>query len=320
MCSSTYASSGCAGVQSALDPAGEEAAQLAQLFWIMAAGGGLIWLGVVSILLYGLRRRRAAVSERAAGRLIFWGGAIMPSLLLFLLLGYALWLMPELRPFARANEEQGLRIEVTGEQFWWRVAYHPADGNGPILSANELRLPVGERVEFLLESTDVIHSFWVPALGGKMDMIPGRTNRLSLRATRPGTYRGACAEYCGPSHALMAFTAIAMEPDAFRQWLSTRSAPSPNVGASGRDLFLRHGCGACHRVAGTDAEGGVGPDLSHVGSRETLAAGILPSDEAALRAFIARPDLIKPGTQMPRFDMLSEEDIARIAAWLKGLE
>ena len=171
------------------------------------------------MLVYATRTRRAVVSERLAGRLIFWGGAAIPALLLLLLLGYALWLMPGLRPFAQADEPAGLRIEVTGEQFWWRVAYHPADGGAPILSANEIRLPAGERVEFLLKSTDVIHSFWIPSLGGKMDMIPGRVNRLSLLATKPGTYRGPCAEYCGTSHALMAFSVVVMEPEAFRHGL-----------------------------------------------------------------------------------------------------
>jgi cytochrome c oxidase subunit 2 len=312
--------SGCSGVQSALDPAGEEAQDVAFLFWVMVGAGGAIWLGVVSLLVYASHKRGRALGEDGAGRLIFWCGAALPSLLLFLLLGYALWLMPGLRPFARAAENSALRIEVTGEQFWWRVAYRPADSGRPVFAANEIRLPVGERVEFLLDSTDVIHSFWIPSLGGKMDMIPGRQTRLSLLATKPGTYRAACAEYCGTSHALMAFTAIAMEPEAFQQWLTARSAPSPGAGSPGHDLFLRHGCGACHRVDGTEANGDVGPDLSHVGSRATLGAGILPNDEAALRSFIAHPQAIKPGSRMPDFAMLPEQDIAAIAAWLKGLE
>ncbi|WP_245469838.1 cytochrome c oxidase subunit II [Mesorhizobium sp. M7A.F.Ca.MR.362.00.0.0] len=312
--------SSCSGAQSALDPAGEEARQIADLFWLMAIAGGLIWLTVIGLLVHAIRHERTPIDEHIASRLIFWGGAAIPSLLLFLLLGYALWLMPGLRPFAGAVEADGLRIEVTGEQFWWRVAYHPADGGVPILSANEIRLPVGERVEFLLKSTDVIHSFWIPALGGKMDMIPGRVNRLSLLATKPGTYRGPCAEYCGTSHALMTFTAVAMQPAAFREWLAVRANPSPGASLPGRDIFLRNGCGACHRVAGTQAEGGVGPDLSHMGSRGTIGAGVLPTDDEAVRSFIAHSHLIKPGSKMPDFNMLPQQDIAEIAAWLKGLE
>ncbi|MGS1097414.1 cytochrome c oxidase subunit II (plasmid) [Aquamicrobium terrae] len=311
---------GCSGVQSALDPAGEEAAHVAQLFWIMVVAGGLIWLAVVSLLSYASRGKRGRLDEQAAGRLIFWCGAAIPAFLLFLLLGYALWLMPGLRPFAPANASDALTVEVTGEQFWWRVAYHDPDTDTPVLSANEIRLPVGERVEFRLKSTDVIHSFWIPALGGKMDMIPGRVSRLSLLATKTGTYRGPCAEYCGTSHALMAFTVVVMEPSEFRQWLQARAGASPGAASEGRDLFLAHGCGACHRVAGTEADGSVGPDLSHVGSRETLGAGILPNSEGTLRDFIAHPHVIKPNSKMPAFSMLPERDIGEIAAWLKGLE
>lgn len=311
---------GCSGVQSALDPAGEEAQQVARLFWAMTIAGSLIWLAVVSLLFYATRRRHRAVGEKAAARLILWCGAAIPALLLFLLLAYALWLMPGLRPFALAGETTPHRIEVTGEQFWWRVAYYPADGDAPVLAANEVRLPVGERVEFVLKSTDVIHSFWIPSIAGKMDMIPGRETRLSVLATKPGTYRGACTEYCGTSHALMAFTAVAMEPEAFRRWLGAQAAPSPGLFEPGQDVFLRHGCGACHRVTGTEANGTVGPDLSHVGSRKTLGAGTLPNDAEALERFIVDPHLIKPGSRMPAFSMLPEEDIAAIAAWLGGLE
>ena len=286
----------------------------------MAAAGGLIWLAVVALLLYATRGRRAAIGERAAGRMILWCGAVIPAVLLLLLLVYAFWLMPGLRPFARAGEPAALTIDVTGEQFWWRVAYQPGDGTDPILSANEIRLPAGERVEFVLRSTDVIHSFWIPSLAGKMDMIPGRANQLPVRAEKPGAYRGACAEYCGTSHALMAFDAIVMEPEAYRQWLAAEATPSPGVSAPGRELFLRHGCGACHRVAGTQANGTVGPDLSHVGSRKTLGAGILPNDREAMERFIAYPHLIKPGSKMPSFSMLPHEDVAAIAAWLRGLK
>ena len=211
----------CTGVQSALDPAGEEAAQVATLFWAMTIGGAIIWAGVVALSLYASRWKRGTFSEAAAGRLILWAGVVFPVTVLTALLALALWLMPSLRPFA-GGEQARLRIEVTGHQFWWHVVYHRADGVS-VMSANEIRLPVGERVEFSLASADMIHSFWIPALGGKMDLIPGRTNRLSLLATKPGRYRGQCAEFCGISHALMAFPAIAMEPAAFDAWLGARS-------------------------------------------------------------------------------------------------
>ena len=310
--------SACSGIQSALDPAGAEAEDVAALFWVMVAGGAAIWLLVIGLLAYASRRRREPVSEKAAGRLIFWGGVAFPVTTLLALLAFALWLMPGLRPWA-AVDGDGLAIEVTGEQFWWRVAYRDGGGD-PVLSANEIRLPAGERVELRLESADVIHSFWIPSLGGKMDMIPGRTNRMSLLATKEGTYRGPCAEYCGTSHALMAFSVVVMAPDAFRQWLAGQAAPSPAAGDDGAGSFLRNGCGACHRVAGTAATGTLGPDLSHLGSRESLGAGILPNTREAIARFIANPDRIKPGSKMPAFDMLPAGEIDAIAAWLETLE
>lgn len=314
-----FCDSGCSGVQSALAPGGEEAAQISQLFWTMAIAGTVIWLGVTGLFVYASRKGNQTFDERIAGKLVFWCGAVVPSMLLFFLLSYILWLMPGLRPLQKAADTS-LRIEVTGEQFWWRIKYLPPDGSELVLSANEIRLPVGERVEFQLTSTDVIHSFWIPSLGGKMDMIPGRQNRVSLLAQKSGTYRAACAEYCGTSHALMAFTTIVMESQDFRQWLAKQAKPSPNAESTEGALFLQHGCGACHRVAGTAASGNVGPDLSHVGSRATLGAGILPNSEHALRRFISHPQSIKPGSHMPNFSMLPAHDIDRIANWLKGLD
>jgi cytochrome c oxidase subunit 2 len=306
-------------MQSALDPAGAEAEAVARLFWVMVVGGALIWFAVIGTLVYATRERRRVFSEHAAGLLILWGGALAPSLLLALLLGYALWLMPNIRPWSAAAEQAGLRIEVNGEQFWWRVRYHPA-GGPPVDAANEIRLPVGERVELSLTSSDVIHSFWIPVLGGKMDMIPGRTNRLSLQAAKAGTYRGPCTEFCGTSHALMAFSVVVMEPGDFRVWLAGQAEPSQGTGASGGELFMANGCPACHTVRGTPAAGAVGPDLSHVGSRQTLGAGILPVSAETIAGFIRDPDVIKPRSHMPAFRMLPEADIAAIAAWLEGLE
>lgn len=307
-------------MQSALAPAGEEAASVSTLFWVMTAGGAIIWLGVVAVVIYASRARQNPHSERASSLLILWGGAIFPSAVLALLLGFTFWLMPGIRPWAAFDDASKLRIEVVGEQFWWRMTYFPGHGRDAVISANEIRLPVGQRVEFTLKSKDVIHSFWIPSLGGKMDMIPGRTNRLSLLATKPGIFRGPCAEYCGTSHALMAFSVVAMEPAAFNEWLSLRATPSENVTAAGLDAFLANGCGACHTVKGTEATGVIGPDLSHIGSRRSLGAGILPTNKATIARFIAEPDKIKPGIQMPAFGMLPQHDIDAIAVYLAGLK
>ncbi len=186
--------------------------------------------------------------------------------------------------------EGSLKIVVSGEQWWWRVRYLPPGGEAIVL-ANEIRLPVGEPVEFRLESPDVIHSFWIPSLGGKMDMIPGRLTRLALEPTRTGVFRGVCAEYCGTSHALMSFYVVVMEKEEFDRWLAHQAAPAEPpaepLAARGQELFLANGCGACHTVRGTPADGVIGPDLTHVGSRLSLAAGILPNEPDAFQRWIA---------------------------------
>ncbi|MGE0213460.1 MAG: cytochrome c oxidase subunit II [Parvibaculaceae bacterium] len=311
--------SGCSGVQSALDPAGSEAEKVATLFLVMVVGGAMAWILVVGLLAHALNRNGPALDEKKAGKLIFWGGAFLPTTTLAALLAYALWLMPFLRPWSPAGATDTLKIEVVGEQYWWRVTYLLPDGRN-VVSANEIRVPVGERVTFTLQAKDVIHSFWIPPFAGKMDMIPGRTNRLTIEANRAGTFRGACAEYCGTSHALMAFPAVAMEADDFRSWLDARTVPSPNVEGRGRDLFLSHGCGACHTVQGTGARGVIGPDLSHIGSRLALGAGVLEISQEQIARFISNPAAVKPGARMPAFGMLPPDDIRAIAVWLEGLK
>ncbi|WP_281354052.1 cytochrome c oxidase subunit II [Mesorhizobium zhangyense] len=311
---------GCAGIQSTLEPTGAEARQIATLFWVMVIGGSVVWLAVIGTLLYAARWKGEPHSAQSAGRLILWGGAIFPAVVLMALLAYALWLMPSLRPQSGEPPSAPLRIEVTGEQFWWRVSYRSKNHEASIASANEIRLPLGQRVEFVLKSSDVIHSFWIPSLGGKMDMIPGRTNRLSLLATKVGIFRGPCAEYCGTSHTLMAFYAMVMDPAAFDIWLEAQSQPSEELASDGKLRFISNGCGSCHTVHGTEATGTLGPDLTHLGSRESLAAGILPNTEEAIRRFIADPDVIKPGSKMPAFRMLPEDDLQAIASYLKGLK
>ncbi|MDJ0388097.1 cytochrome c oxidase subunit II [Roseomonas sp. E05] len=316
---------GCSGVQSALDPAGFEANAVARLFWVMLGAAALLWVAVLGLARYASRQRQQPWRHHSAGRLILWCGAIGPTLLLCALLTYSLLLMPALRASGGP-----LQIDVQGEQFWWRVRYQPP-GGAPVESANEIRLPVGQRVELRLSSPDVIHSFWVPALAGKMDVIPGRTNRLVLEPTRTGRFRGACAEFCGASHALMAFTVEVMEPEAFAAWLAheaspaevspaqaspAQASPASAPAAEGQALFLQNGCGACHTVRGTAAAGRVGPDLTHLASRPTLGAGTLENTQANRMRFIAHTREIKPSALMPGFAMLPEEDIAAIAAWL----
>jgi cytochrome c oxidase subunit 2 len=217
----------------------------------------------------------------------------------------------------------GVSIDVAGQQWWWRVRY-VRPGEPPIELANELRLPVGYRINLVLTSRDVIHSFWLPSIAGKLDMIPGRVNRLSLEPTRVGTYRGACAEFCGLSHARMNFDVVVMEPAAFDQWLEGQAAPAaPLTSAAaerGQEAFLAQGCAVCHTIRGTGARGVVGPDLTHVGSRLHIAAGLLPATPAEFERWIGHTQTLKPGALMPAFPSLPPDVLQSLGAYLAGLE
>lgn len=305
--------------QSALAPAGEEAARVALLSWILFAGAAVIFvivLAAIGLAIAGPERIRRWLQAEAAIR--FWGIAF-PAVTLVVLLGYGLWLMRE--TIASPRQAQ-MRIEVTGEQFWWRVAYDGPAGK-PVAEANEIRIPVGVEVEFVLRSADVIHSFWVPSLGGKLDMIPGRTNRMRLKAERAGIYRGQCAEYCGTAHAQMALEIVAVPQPEFDAWLAAAENPPAPAGEAverGAALFLASGCGACHAVRGTQAAGTIGPDLSRIGGRRFLAAATVPNTTENLARFIAEPAALKPGSLMPPFVIFSGEERRALASYLASLK
>jgi cytochrome c oxidase subunit 2 len=307
------------GAQSALEPAGRDAELLADQFWTMAIGASLIWIAVVGLAAYIIFFRTSAFKHRTANALILGGGVILPTVVLAALLA---WSLPALPKVLALPAPGGLVISVTGEQWWWRVRYLAPDG-AAIELANEIRLPVGQRVELRLESLDVIHAFWVPSLAGKIDMIPGRINRLALEPTRTGRFRGVCAEYCGTSHALMHFDVLVLEQPEFTAWLrAQQEAAVPAVEPAarrGEAAFSANGCGACHAVRGTPADGVVGPDLTHVGSRLSLAGGTLRNEADDFRRWIARSHDFKPDARMPPFEMLPQDDLTALAAYLDGL-
>lgn len=313
--------SGCAGVQSALSPAGSEAGEVHMLFWVSTGLGAVVTLLVavlVALALWGPADWRA----RLGGEwLVIGGGIVFPVVVLTLLLGYGLFVLQA--GASRAREAEGPGVTVVGKRWWWEVVY-TGPGGGPVVSANELRLPVGRAVALRLESDDVIHSFWAPRLAGKLDMIPGRTNVLTLRATEPGISRGQCAEYCGGPHALMAFHVVAMPPEEYDAWLAREAAPArapaTAVQRRGERLFMESGCGACHAVRGTAAVGTIGPDLTHVGSRLSLAAATLPNDEAAFARWIEDNQHVKPQNLMPPYRLFTPGELASLAAYLDGLE
>jgi cytochrome c oxidase subunit 2 len=303
---------------SALDPAGVDAAVIARLFWIMAAGGAVIFAGMVALMLYCFRATRVTNATRASTWLIVGGGVVLPTVVLISLLTYGLRGLPQLIDAPRAD---ALTIEVAGEQWWWRVRYRtPA---GAVDLANEIRLPVGLRTEVLLSSANVIHAFWIPSLAGKVDMIPGRATHLSLQPTRAGTFRGACAEYCGTAHALMAFDVVAMERAEFDDWLARQAQPAAtavsDVQRLGERMFHSSGCGSCHAIRGSDADGTVGPDLTHVGGRLSVGAATRPNHHAEMTAWIGNPERIKPGAHMPQFAALGDDTLRAIASYLLEL-
>jgi cytochrome c oxidase subunit 2 len=311
---------GCGGAQSALAPAGRGAERIAEIFWWMTAGAVLIWIAVIVLAIWAAIISPESHNHRRSNLLIVGGGALFPTIILTALLIYGLAPLPSL--LAPASEGS-LKIAVSGEQWWWRVTYQPAGGNAVVL-ANEIRLPVGETVEFRLDSPDVIHSFWIPSLAGKMDMIPGRVTRLAVTATRTGVFRGACAEYCGTSHALMSFDVVVYEREDFSRWLAHQQTPAAPprmpLAVRGQELFLANGCGACHAIRGTPANGVIGPDLTHIGSRLSIGAGVLPNTRDALVRWIARTDHVKPGVVMPAFGMLPNEELQALGVYLEGLK
>jgi cytochrome c oxidase subunit 2 len=283
----------------------------------MLAGSAAIWIVVTLLALHASRERRARWSEGAGLWLIAIGGLFAPATVLAALLAYG---MPMLTPQLH-DDDATVRLSVVGEQWWWRVRYELRDG-GHVDLANEIRLPNGRVSAVTLTSTNVIHSFWIPPLAGKMDMIPGRITRLMLEPTEIGTYRGVCAEYCGASHARMAFAVDVMEPDDFDRWLLAQTQPSVSAAGAnaGATAFIANGCAACHAVRGTAAAGTIGPDLTHVGSRLSIAAASLSNAEADLARWIARPDHVKPGALMPPFGMLPAGDLQAMAAYLRSLQ
>lgn len=300
-----------------LDPAGPYAGSIALLSWVLIAIAALVLLMVLAAIVLALFGK-PELQARVGGRRAIWlGGIAFPLVVLSALLVYGLSLTRHLSDPIRGDE---LRVRITGEMWWWRVAYLDRAGRAILHDANELHIPAGQPVVLELDSADVVHSFWVPRLSGKLDMVPGRRNVMRIQADQPGTFGGQCAEYCGGPHALMGFTVVAHDPARFAQLLAGRLARAPTPQSGGGDgarLFHSSGCGACHRIAGTAANGLAGPDLTHVGSRRTLGAGILPNNRGTLMGWISNSQAIKPNNRMPPYGMLSGPELTALAAYLE---
>lgn len=302
---------------SVLDPAGPFAAPLNTLTWGLLAMAALVMVVVVSALAVALFAPRSWRKRLGGEKLIWIAGLGFPVVVLSVLLVWGLSLTSKLSEAPRPGD---LRVRVTGEMWWWRVAYLDAAGREVFEDANEIHIPVGRTVALELESTDVIHSFWVPRLAGKLDMIPGRRNVLRIQADSPGTYSGQCAEYCGGAHALMAFVVIAHAPEDYGRWRERAEWPALVQQTAGVAVFDRSGCGACHTIRGTPANGVAGPDLTHVGSRRTLGAGILPNNTGTMAGWIADSQAIKPGNRMPAYPVLNGRELREVSGYLESLK
>ena len=304
-------------LQSVLEPASAPAAAIHELGLVLYAGTAAILALVLALALYGAFSRPRPVSAKAW---IVGGGLVFPGVVLAALLAYALHVGHALSVGAPRAPD----IEFTGKLWWWEVRYNDAAGGGQAVLANEMYIPVGRPVEIALASDNVIHSFWVPALAGKVDLIPGRSNRLVLTAREQGVYRGQCAEFCGTQHSWMALYVVALPEAAYQQWLADQAAPAKQPAdaflARGRDAFLREGCGACHAIRGTAANGTLGPDLTHVGGRLSLAAGRLDNHAGTMAAWIADSQGIKPGNLMPSMNVFTGEELRAVAAYLESLK
>jgi cytochrome c oxidase subunit 2 len=314
---------GCTDWQSALTPRADAATELHGLFWLFTITCGLVWLAVMLVLAAALWRRRASAPMppdrgEKGPTLAIWA-ALAATVLVVSGLTLASYFATR---GISADPPDALVVRLRGYQWWWEVTYADAAPGGTFKTANELRLPLGRPVRLELLAADVIHSFWVPNLAGKQDMIPGRDNTLVFTPAAAGTFRAQCAEFCGLQHAHMALRVVVEPPEDFARWRSGQLAeaapPRTAEEAAGQRVLEEEACAACHTVRGTSAAGTLGPDLTHVGGRQTIAAGMLPTTRGTLAAWIADPQTIKPGNNMPMVS-LTPDQLNAVAAYLASL-
>ncbi|HEU4967707.1 cytochrome c oxidase subunit II [Sphingomonas sp.] len=311
--------SGCAGVQSIAPSGGAHTSAFNDLFVIFLIVCGFFYLLVIGFLGAAILRRRREGDEGVPTLFRAWVALVSVSLVG---LAFASWVTD--RAMASYGEQgPPVRIRLTANQWWWDVTYFGATHSEDLRTANELHLPVGRPALIELHSNDVIHSFWVPNLAGKQDLIPGRTEDIALLPRMTGVFRGQCAEFCGAQHAHMALTVI-VEPEAqFRAWsrqqLATARPPATPLQQAGMTYVTTRECATCHAIAGTTASASVGPDLTHVASRKTIAAGTLPMGRGGLYAWIADPQGVKPGAHMPYIG-LEARQLEAVVAYLESLK
>jgi cytochrome c oxidase subunit II len=305
----------CVGQQSALDPASFEAERLTNLIIGFSTVLGVIWLAVMIAVGFAVRRRRAVLETPDVFATETDSGSVKLITVLAVATGLSLLVLTFVsfssQRHVTSQPDAEVHVKITGHQWWWQVEYIDPQPSQRFETANELHVPVGARVTIDLDSRDVIHSFWVPNLTGKKDLIPGRPASLTFTANRTGTFRAQCAEFCGLQHAHMALSVTVEEKAAFDDWTTRQLNPanpySDESAQRGRGVFESKACIMCHSIKGTSAGGRVGPDLTHFASRPTVAAGALPLTRGSLAAWMADPQGIKPGTEMPIVALEADE-------------
>jgi cytochrome c oxidase subunit II len=309
-------------IQSVIHPAGIQAVRVSHLWWVMVGICTAVWVTVAVAALIAIRRGRHASSTATESQL---GGSVGIAAAVSFVTLVALLFESVVtgRALDTLRTPDALRIQVTGNQWWWDVQYEHDNPSLWVTTANEIHLPVGRPVKIDLLSNDVIHSLWIPNLQGKIDLVPGRKNELWLQADRPGVYRGQCAEYCGLQHAKMALVVVADPPDQFERWLTANraSAPAPVTPEQqrGKDVVERGPCAMCHNITGSLAGGRSAPDLTHIASRSTIGAGSLPNTTGNLAGWIVDPQHVKPGSRMPPTG-LAADDLQALLAYLETLK
>ena len=306
-------------IQSVAGNDGQQSALVSGLFAIFLIVAATVYVAVIIFLLWAILRRRREGSREGTLRTVLIGWVGVTALILAGLT-IATWLYD--RELAFAADTPALEIEITANQWWWDVRYADDEASEIFRTANELHLPVGVPAHITLRSNDVIHSFWVPNLAGKQDMIPGREADISITPLREGVYRSQCAEFCGLQHARMALDVTVDSRAAFAAWraaqLQPAAAPATAQAQLGQAIVTGRQCAACHSIAGTAASGQVAPDLTHFASRRTIAAGTLPMSRASIAAWVADPQAPKPGNNMPKVP-LNPQELAAVTAYLESL-
>lgn len=305
--------------QSVWNPVSEVAADMKDLSWFLIIMSSSVFIITVILLILALRKKDHTKKSFEPGeKFILWAGLFIPTIVLIVTL---IWSLQSSLKISKMNQEEDvINIQVIGHQFWWEVIY--PDHN--IVTANEIYVPVGANIKFELSSKDVIHSFWIPNIHGKLDMLPDHKTFITMNIDRPGRYRGQCAEFCGLQHALMAFPLMAISENEFNQWIALNQKKNiQNLSQSearGKDIYYRESCHTCHAIEGTDFKGQAGPDLTHIASRLTLGAGTIENNPENLKNWIMDSHTFKPMNRMPKYKNIPEKDLEDLLEYLGSLK